>query len=100
MSVKQEGIKYHFLIFGMTWLVIEPWSTGPLVNTLIIMNTRYFVPMTEGLGKYMTFCIYSIKWLSVWTKSTEIKITWSNEALIKKKHISITTVLLQEWLWH
>ena len=35
LSVKQGGIKYHFLkLFGMTRPVIEPWSPGPLANTL------------------------------------------------------------------
>ena len=29
LSVKQGGIKYHFLVFGVTQPVIEPWSPGP-----------------------------------------------------------------------
>ena len=45
LSVKQGGIKYHFLkIFGMTRPGIEPWSPGPLANTLLIR------PMAQ-LGK-------------------------------------------------
>ena len=37
LSVKQGGIKYHFLVFGMTQPGIEPRSPGPLANTLTIM---------------------------------------------------------------
>ena len=36
LSVKQGGIKYHFWVFGMTRLRIEPRSSGPLANTLLI----------------------------------------------------------------
>ena len=28
LSVKQEGIKYHFWVFGMMGPGIEPWSPG------------------------------------------------------------------------
>ena len=34
-SAKQGGIFSIFWVFGMTQLGIEPWSTGPLANTLI-----------------------------------------------------------------
>ena len=34
LSVKQGGIKYHFKVFGMMRLGIEPRSSGPLANTL------------------------------------------------------------------
>ena len=34
MSVKQEGIKYHFWVFCMTQSRIEPQSCEPLANTL------------------------------------------------------------------
>ena len=37
LRVKQGGIKYHFLVFGMARLWIEPRSPGPLANTLTIM---------------------------------------------------------------
>ena len=37
LSVKQRGIKYHFLIFSMTRPVIDHQSPGPLVNTLTII---------------------------------------------------------------
>ena len=36
LSVKQGGIKYHFLSFSMTRPEIEPWSPRLLVNTLLI----------------------------------------------------------------
>ena len=36
MTIKQGGVKYHFWVFGMTWLGIEPQSSGPLENTLLI----------------------------------------------------------------
>ena len=41
LSVKQGGIKYHFFcVFGMTRPGTEPWSPGPLVNTLL--NHYYY----------------------------------------------------------
>ena len=36
LNIKQDGIKYHFLNFGMTGTGIEPGSPGPLANTLLI----------------------------------------------------------------
>ena len=37
LSVKQGEIKnYFFSVFGMTLPGIEPWSPGPLANTLLI----------------------------------------------------------------
>ena len=36
LSVKQDGTKYHFWVFGMTRPGIEPRSPGPLVNILLI----------------------------------------------------------------
>ena len=41
LSVMQGGIKYHFWVFGMTRLRIEPRSPGFLVNTLTIMPLPY-----------------------------------------------------------
>ena len=41
LSVKQGGIKYHFCVFGMTRPGIEPQSSGPLTNTLLIRQTYY-----------------------------------------------------------
>ena len=38
LNVKQGGIQYHFLVFGMTRPRIEPWSPGPLPNTIYIAN--------------------------------------------------------------
>ena len=35
-SAKQGSIRYHFLVFGMTWPGIEPRSPRSLVNTLLI----------------------------------------------------------------
>ena len=32
-NVKQGGIKYHFWVFGITRLGVEPWSPGPLAKT-------------------------------------------------------------------
>ena len=34
LSLKQGGIKYHFWVFCMTQPGTEPWSPGPLANTL------------------------------------------------------------------
>ena len=36
-SIKQRGIKYLFLLFGMTRPEIEPQSPGPLAKTLTLM---------------------------------------------------------------
>ena len=36
LSVKQGNIKYHFWVFVITRRGIEPWSPGPLANTLLI----------------------------------------------------------------
>ena len=38
LSVKQGGIKYYFLVFGMARLGIESRSPGPLANTLLIRS--------------------------------------------------------------
>ena len=37
LGIKQRGIKYHFLVFGMTRPGIEPQFPVPLASTL-----RYF----------------------------------------------------------
>ena len=37
LNVKQGGIKYHFLSFWYDSTWDEPWSPGPLTNTLIIL---------------------------------------------------------------
>ena len=36
LSVKQGHTKYHFCVFGIIRPGIEPWSPGPLANTLLI----------------------------------------------------------------
>ena len=46
-SVKQEGIKYHFWVFGMTQPGIEPRSPGPLANTLTIISMGRLNNLTE-----------------------------------------------------
>ena len=38
LNVKQENIKYHFWVFGMTRPGIESWFPGPLANTLTIIQ--------------------------------------------------------------
>ena len=40
LSVKQGGIKYHFLVFGMTRPGIEPLFPGPLANTIFIYKKQ------------------------------------------------------------
>ena len=39
-SVEQGGIKYHFLVIGMTQLGIESRSSNPLTNTLTIITSQ------------------------------------------------------------
>ena len=57
LSVKQGGIKYHFfLVFGMTRLGIEPWSPGPLVNTLTDRPIYIYIYISSYLCVY-TFSI-------------------------------------------
>ena len=43
LSVKQGGIKYHFLSLCMTRPVIEPRSSRPQVNTLIGMPKSHLI---------------------------------------------------------
>ena len=50
LSVKQGGIKYHFWVFGMTRLGIEPRYPGPLVNTLTIIPVPIFRLLTLALS--------------------------------------------------
>ena len=50
LSVKQGGIKYHFLkIFEMTRPEIEPWFPGPLLNKKLTLCCILLV--AEGLSK-------------------------------------------------
>ena len=46
----EGGIKYHFLVFDMTRPGIEPWSPGPLANTVLIG------PMTN-IYIYICVCV-------------------------------------------
>ena len=41
LSVKQGDTNNYFWFFGMTGPAIEPWSVGPLVNTLLIRPYFY-----------------------------------------------------------
>ena len=45
LSIKRGGIKYHFKVFGITRLGIEPRPPGPLVNTL----------PTKPMSRYILF---------------------------------------------
>ena len=65
LSVKQGGIKYHFLSFGMTRPGIEPRSPGPLANTLTARPNFLFIyerskglrerdPSERGTAKFYT----------------------------------------------
>ena len=53
LSVKQGRIRYHFWVFGMTRLGIEPHYPGPLANTLLM--SRVFA---NGPVMYIYSCIY------------------------------------------
>ena len=69
LSVKQGGIKYHFWVFGMTRLRIEPRSPGPLVNTLLIrpklilIPWKYFMAISYKLIQ-MFKCIWTLKYVN------------------------------------
>ena len=67
LSVKQGRTKYHFWVFGMARLGIEPWSSGPLANTLLIR------PMASGILEAHKL------------NQTEIKGKVSNELLRKTR---------------
>ena len=43
LFVKQDGIKYHFWVFGKAQPGIEPRSLEPLANTLIIMPIHIYI---------------------------------------------------------
>ena len=43
LSVKQGGIKYDFWVFGMIQPGIEPRSSKPLANTIVIVLFAFFV---------------------------------------------------------
>ena len=49
LSVKQDGIKYHFCVFGMTRSGIELRSLGPLANTLLIREIARYTNNYEYL---------------------------------------------------
>ena len=52
LRIKQGGIKYHFLVFGMTPPGNEPWFPGPLANTLTIMPMgRWSNKMVHSFSK-------------------------------------------------
>ena len=40
LSVKQDGIMYHFWVFDMTWSGIKPQSLTPLASQILIMVTQ------------------------------------------------------------
>ena len=48
LSVKHDGIKYHFWVFGMTRPGIELRSPGPLANTKTY-NVIYILSCTSGM---------------------------------------------------
>ena len=57
LSVKQGGIKYHFLVFGMNRPGIEPQSLGPLAKfqpedagSRITRNTYYNLKLIPSHG--------------------------------------------------
>ena len=62
LSVKQEGIKYHFWVFGMTQPGTEPWSPGPLVSTPNFMSVYiYSHPQTDRFRSIRTHqCGYTV----------------------------------------
>ena len=51
LSFKQDGFKYHFWVFGMTRPGIEPWSSGPLTNTLLC--TQLYSIYTQNIFQFV-----------------------------------------------
>ena len=51
-GVKQAGMKYHFLVFGITRPRIERRSFGPLANTLLIWPIHRIVPKNALLSSF------------------------------------------------
>ena len=57
LCVKQEGIKYHFKVFGMTRPGIEPSSPGPLANSLRTRPNRYNEAVKDGGMQWQSIVI-------------------------------------------
>ena len=55
LSVKQEGIKYHFWVFGMTRSGIELGSPGLISKLLNAALKGPRVTFYPGLGKYIFY---------------------------------------------
>ena len=53
-AVKQGSIKYHFWVFGMTRLGIEPQSSGPLANTVTAKTTIWFQVFLFNANNFWT----------------------------------------------
>ena len=60
LCVKQGGIKYQFLTFGMTRSRIEPQSPGPLANTLLIRPIACYV-YAMGISPFYYLLLSTIK---------------------------------------
>ena len=41
----------HFWVFGMNRPQIEPWSSGPLVNTLLTKPVCFYVSMNQSINR-------------------------------------------------
>ena len=55
LSVKQSGIKYHFVV---RLTEIAPWTPGPLPNTLHIWPMAYYIYIYIYIYIYLTYQIY------------------------------------------
>ena len=61
VSVKQECIKYHFWVFGMTQPGMEPRSPGPLMNTLPPRSYIY-IELIETADQTMNVQMIEVKY--------------------------------------
>ena len=62
LSVKQEGIKYYFLVFCMTVSENEPRCPGPLANTQTIMPLVYTY-ICNYLYMYLCVTSFTTYWI-------------------------------------
>ena len=86
LSVKQDGIKYHFWQ-SLVWLKpgIEPWSSGPLANT---------VPIRPMVRWYIYIYIYIYIYTHTHKKQENLITYFSNPSTLTSSCKKFTATLL------
>ena len=65
-----------FWVFGITKPEIEPWSPGPLVNTLLIRPISELLDITNKLISNFFLNIYRLRVIKVTTGFSKIQTEW------------------------